>query len=197
MSRHPIVLALASALAASAQPSPPNTPETTPAVAPRTVSPAIAEQLKAALPKLAPVKLTENKTEADSPDLRTIDKPRNEIVRLPSYLVRERKPPVFTDRELLGEHAFGEKLARRYFPEWYLAFNKVAMWTPLRLYMASAANSALAQFYEEERLRQKSEMADLANMVMRSDAAAGKKTNALLEDTFMRWQDFGWQGPSR
>ena len=51
-----------------------------------------------------------------------------------------------------------------------------------------------ALFYDEERLRQKKEFEDLANLVMRFDPVAGAKVKDATRDTFMRWQDFGWQG---
>ena len=154
----------------------------------------MAETLKSALPKSAFVKPAEKNPETESPDLRDTDKPRNDIVRLPKYLVRDRKPPVFTDRELWGDGVFGEKLARRYYPEWYLAFNQVAMWTPLRLFMWSAAGSAMARYEEEERLLKMADFADLTNMVMRTNPVAGAKVKDLTQDLFMRKSDIGWQG---
>ncbi len=193
-----LALVFASAVVALAQPtSPPATDA--PSVSPtpdraRAVSPATADLLKAALPKIAAVKPAEQKSEANSPDLRETDKPRNGIIRLPKFIVRDRKPPVFTDRELLGEGAFGEKLARRYYPEWYLAFNRLARFTPLALYLPSAEASALARFYDEERLRKMDEFADLTNMVMRSNPAAGAKVKDLTREAFMRQSDIGWQG---
>ena len=200
MKRRPLALLFVSAVAAAAQPaSPPATeaPTTPLAAVParaRTVSPAMADLLKAALPKLAPVKPAEKTPAAESPDLREIDKPRNAIVRLPKYVVREPKPPVFTDRELYGAKAFGERLARRYYPDWYLAFNRLAQFTPLALYLPSAGASALARFEDEERLRKKAEFEGLANLIMLSDPKAGAKAKEVTRDTFMRWTDFGWQG---
>ncbi len=196
MSRSPFALLFVSATALVAQPAPPpaaESPVAAPA-SPRAVSPAMADTLKAALPKSAFVKPAEKTSAEPAPDLRDIDKPRNEIVRLPKYVVREPRPPVFTDRELLGDRAFGEKLARRYYSEWYLAFNKLARWTPLALFLPSPGGSALARFYEEERLRKMGEFADLTNMVMRSDPIAGARVKDLTQEMFMRKSDFGWQG---
>lgn len=196
MSRYPLALVLGSALFAAEPPaSPPAAAAvTTPAAPSRAISAAMADALKAALPKSAFVKPLEKKSDAELPDLRETDKPRNDIVRLPKYVVREQKPPGFTDRELWGEQVFAEKLARRYYPEWYLAFNKVAMWTPLRLFMWSAGASAMARYEEEERLGKMADFADLANMVSRSNSAAGAKVNYLLQGAFMHPSDFGWQG---
>lgn len=195
-----IALVLATTAAVVAQTAPSlavDSPAVSPSPAPaREVSPTTANLLKASLPKLEPVKAEDQKSAAEKPDLRDTDKPAATIVRLPKFMVAE-KPPIFTERELYGERAFGEQLARHYYPEWYLAFNRVALWTPLRLYLDSAANSALAQFYEEERLRKMDDIADLTNMVMRSDPVAGAKVKSIAQDTFMRQSDIGWDGGPR
>jgi hypothetical protein len=194
--RHHFALLLATAAVAVAQPASPPAMDTPapPAAAPRAISAATADLLKAALPKIAPMPPVSSKGAGESPDLRETDKPRNDIVRLPNYLVREPKPPVFTERELYGEQAFGERLARRYYPEWYLAFNRVALYTPLALYLPSAADSALAQYRENERLKAMTTFADLANMVMRTNPVAGAKVKEAVQETFMHQSDFGWQG---
>src|SRR5205085_844321 len=110
----------------------------------------------------------------------------NDIVRLPKYVVVDKKPPVFTERELWGDNVFNQKLARRQFPEWYLAFNKVAMWTPLRFFMWSAGASARAQWEEEERLRHMAEFADLTSMVTRANPTEGANVKGLSQEMFMR-----------
>ena len=198
MSRYPLALWLGTVVFAAEPPaSSPATATATPAPPPRAISSAMADTLKAALPKSAFIKPAEKKSETELPDLRETDKPKNDIVRLPKYVVREEKPPVFTDRELWGNDAFARQLARRYYPEWYLAFNKVAMWTPLRFFMMSAAGSAMARYEEEERLRKMADFADLTNMVMRSNPGEGAKVKYQVQGLFMRTSDFGWQGGGR
>ena len=59
----------------------------------------IAADLASGMPKYAPPTPTPATT-AEPQDLRDIDKPRNEIRRLPKYVVRETRPPVFRDRDL-------------------------------------------------------------------------------------------------
>jgi hypothetical protein len=61
----------------------------------RSVSPGIAAALSAGMPKYSPP--TPTPTPAPETDA---DKPKNGIVRLPEYLVRERKPPIFRPKDL-------------------------------------------------------------------------------------------------
>src|SRR5687767_15559235 len=65
---------------------------------PRAISQTAAAQLAAAAPKY---ESTPAKPAEPLPDLRETDKPRNTIIRLPSYLVQEDKAPVLKERELL------------------------------------------------------------------------------------------------
>lgn len=68
----------------------------------RSVSPAVAAALAQGLPKYSPPKPTPDPS-AEAQDLRDIDKPRNEIPRLPKYVVHERRPPVFRERDILTD----------------------------------------------------------------------------------------------
>jgi hypothetical protein len=66
----------------------------------RSVSAGVAAALSDGAPRYSPP------TPAPSPtpepaDVKDIDKPKNGIVRLPSYVVRESRPPIFRDRDLL------------------------------------------------------------------------------------------------
>jgi len=196
MSRSHLALLLMPFAAAMAQSATPVTTDTssTSIAPPRAISPATAALLNAALPKIAPAKPAATKAAAELPDLRDPEKPHNNVVRLPNYVVREPRPPIFTERELYGEAAFGQRLARRYYPEWYLAFNRVAIFTPLALYFAPAADSARARFDDEERLRRFGEFADLTNMVMWSNSTAGARVKDAVQKTFLRRNDYGWRG---
>jgi hypothetical protein len=68
----------------------------------RSVSPSVAAALTEGLPKYSPPTPTPQ-TAAEPQDLRDIDKPKNEIPRLPKYVVHERRPPVFRDRDLFTD----------------------------------------------------------------------------------------------
>ena len=68
----------------------------------RSVSPQIAEALSLGMPKYAPPTPTPVPV-AEPQDLREVDKPKNEIKRLPKYVVHESKPPIFTQNSMLTE----------------------------------------------------------------------------------------------
>lgn len=63
------------------------------------LSRATSERVVSGLPKFSPPKAKAEESEAT--DLRETDKPKNAIIRLPRYHVRERKIPDFKNRELL------------------------------------------------------------------------------------------------
>jgi len=191
LSLAPLLMWAASAVAQPVVPSP-AAPAGAPPERPQAVSPETAALLAAALPKTTLAKPAASAPAAEAPDRRETDKPRNSIVRLPKYVVRESRPPVFTERELSGEQAFGERLAKRYYFEGYFELVRLARYTPLTLFLPSAEASALAQYEDGERLRKKAEFADLTNMVMKSNPTTGAKVQDAVQDTFMRWGDFGW-----
>ncbi len=171
-------------------------------LAPRTISPEVAAQLAASRPKFAPVAPPPPpKPEEDLPDLRDIDKPKNTIIRLPKVVVQEQRPPVFTERELApNPKALAAIAMRRYFTETDRALNRFR----LPLFAVSGTpglkaneDRALAMYYEDERLKNMADIADQTNMVMKSDATAGKAVQGAARDTFFRWQDFGWQSSGK
>ena len=65
----------------------------------RSVSPGVAAALAASMPKYEKPTPTPAVV-AEPEDERDIDKPKNEIPRLPKYVVQERRPPVFRQRDL-------------------------------------------------------------------------------------------------
>ena len=197
MRRYPLALLLASAVIAAAQPASPSPtePPANPPATQRAVSSAMAGTLKSALPKSAFVKPPEKTPAAESADLRETDKPRNEIVRLPKYLVIDKKPPVFREQDIYTREAFARRLAKRYYSEGYLAFDRLFHLIPFSsLLMDSAGGYAMAKFREEERLRLMREFADYANMMKTSDRAMGARVKDLTQEMFMHKTDFGWQG---
>ena len=163
-------------------PAPPATPpapkSATPAARPRVISPAVAAQLAVAVPKFEGVVPT---TPAEpGPDLRGTDKPRNTIVRLPSYLVQEDKMPVFKESELLTPKARLHRALKKYpglrFGSFWIFRND---------------GIALAMLAEEERLERKREFEDLASLLRFTDLPAHTTVKRQVENAFMREADFG------
>jgi hypothetical protein len=188
--------AVTPAAGATAEPSAP---------APRTVhaiSPDVAAQLAASRPKFTPVAPPPPpKPEEELPDLRETDKPKNTIVRLPKYVVQEPRPPVFRELDIHTKQGLANLAMRRYLTETDRALNRfrLPLFSPFSTNGGSGSNEdrAMAMYYEDERLKEMADTADKTNMVMRSDATEGKKVQGAARQTFMRWQDFGWQGGNK
>ena len=182
MKRYPLALMLVSAALAAAEPASPPVKETpaapTPPTPPRAVSSSTSDLLKSALPKNTFVKPPEKKPETELPDLRDLDKPRNEIVRLPPYLVRERRPPVFRARDFLDE-AGRIALGMKRHPG-------------LGAFPLSRLNAptALLMTQEEERLEDMTAFNDLIRTAGVSDPATRDKLKVLWQQTYLR--DNSW-----
>ena len=166
----------------------------------RVISPEAAAALAAMAPKFAPPpKVPEKKPEEELPDLRETDKPKNTIIRLPKFVVREPRPPVFRERDVNNRAGFVELARRRYLSE--LDRGVLNRWSFLGVQSSATPEGAttaraLDMYAEDERLRNMADMADLANMVQKSDAASGLYIKRDIQQTFLRTSDFGWQGGS-
>lgn len=126
--------------------------------------------------------------------MREIDKPKNQIVRLPKYIVQEPRPAVFSERAIHTEKGLTDIAMRRYISDVDRALNR---WT-LPLFGTSKEARALAMYAEDERLRHMAEMEATAASVSQADAAAGEYIRRESEKTFMRTSDFGWSsGPPK
>jgi len=183
MSRPPLALLLVSAVAAMAQPASSSPGATAPSGSapserPRAVSSATAALLSAALPKIAPAKPAESAPAAEPPDLRDVDKPRNTIVRLPKYVVREPRRPVFRERDFLDE-AGRIALGMKRYPG-------------LGAFPLSALNAptALLMLQEDERLEDMTAFNDLIRTAGVSDPATRGKLRDLWQQTYLR--DNSW-----
>ena len=157
-------------------PAPPNPP-------PRAVSPETAAKLAAVAPKFVPPTPAEEKPAAD---LRDTDKPKNGIIRLPAYLVREPKMRELKQRELLTPKGKLDLALKRH-PG--LRFN------PL-FFLGSNDGIARAMLEEEDRLERLAEMADLLSLMRYSDTPMDPDTKRNVQQSFIRPSDFGWQGGS-
>lgn len=170
---------------------------TTPAPArDRAISPGVAAALAASMPKYAPPPPKPAPVpEEELPDLRETDKPKNTIVRLPKFVVREAKPPVFRERDLNTKQGLANIAMRRYLTETDRALNRytIPLFHPISL-LGGTSNQdrAMAMYAEDERLKNMSDVADQANMLLRSNSPAGSQLKADAQDTFMRREDFSW-----
>ena len=81
----------------------------------RVMSDEVAATLATGMPKYhPPPKAPEPKPEDEQADARDSDKPKNGIIRLPKYVVKEPKPPVFRERDLHSRSEMTDIGLRRY-----------------------------------------------------------------------------------
>ena len=161
----------------------------------RAMSPEVAAALAAASPKYTPPPpKPEPKPESELPDMREIDKPKNQIIRLSPVIVREAKPAIFTERAIHTEKGLTDIAMRRYISDADRALNRFT----IPLFGTSKEARALAMYAEDERLRNMSELEATAIAVSAADAAGGTYIRRESEKTFMRSSDFGWSsGPPK
>src|SRR5690606_20099473 len=94
-------------------------------------------------------------------DMREVDKPRNQIIRLPEYVVREEKPPVFRERDIYTQKGLRELARMRYLSETGQALNRFN----IPLFGMGADAYALMRYEEEERLNNISDLNETARDV--------------------------------
>lgn len=198
MTRHPLVSVCLSALGLSAAVSaaeerppilkeaavfsaPASTPTPAPAAKrPRTISPELAAQLNSLHPKFEALKPAAKPAEAtpvagEAAEPADPDKPKNRIIRLPSYLVQEDRPVTFKERELLTPKAKIDLMYRK-----HPGLRVGSFW------IFRNDGIALAMREEEERLERMKEMADLVSLMSITEQ---KELKPIVEQTFMRQPD--------
>ena len=169
------------------QSTPPPAPKRT-----RVISPEVAAALAAATPKYTPPPppppKPEPKPEEELPDLRDIDKPKNEIVRLPKFMVREQKPVIFTERAIHTAKGLTDIAMKRYITDADRALNRYT----IPLFGTSAEARAMAMYAEDERLKNITDLRDAGVDAARVDPAAGSYILKETQQTYLRSSDFGW-----
>lgn len=160
---------------------------------PRTISPEVAAQLSANTPRFAPAPPRPPPTPIEEqPDMRDIDKPRNTIIRLPSYIVREPKPPVLSERAVHTDSGLADIAVRRYISDFDRAMNRIT----LPLFGRSLEARAMGMYEEDERLGNMRALDENVRMISATDQAAGLYIKREVDKTYMRTGDFGWRGTS-
>lgn len=156
----------------------------------RAISSGVASQLAAAMPKYAPpAPAKEPEPAREMVDMREVDKPRNTIIRLPDYVVKEPTPPVFTERAIMTDKGLADIAVRRYMSEADRALNRFT----LPLFGTSMESRALAMYAEEERLQNMAAIEDAAQTVSVSDAASGAYIRREGQKTYLRSSQFGYR----
>lgn len=175
------------------------TPTPAPAAPPaprrdRAISPELAASLAAAMPKFTPPKPVEKKPDAELPDARDTDKPKNEIVRLPKYVVREPKAPIFRERDINTPQGLSNLAMKRYITETDRVLNR---WNLFGTQSSSGVDAttarALQMYADDERLKNMADLKDDAGLVSARDKSAGAYILREAQQTTMRTGDYGWQ----
>jgi hypothetical protein len=161
--------------AAPAHPTPP---------APHEISPQATAVLAAHMPKFDPPK--PSKPVDELPDLRDIDKPKNQIIRLPKVVVHQERPPIFTTRELNTASGLNDVAMKRYVTDPNAMPSAFAAGLT-RFLFQSYAND---QYQEDERLRNISSIQGSADMFQSAgDKKESDDLKSLSEDAYLRRDD--------
>lgn len=153
------------------------------------VSDDVSAAITAGLPKYSPPKPEKKKSEDELVDIREVDKPRNKIIRLPDYVVKEKKPPVFTEREISTDKGLSEIALRRYFSEAGLALNSFTL--PL-IGMGKEAYAKML-YAEDERLKNISDLNETARDISLIDKDSAKEIKQATQDTYGRGFDYTYR----
>jgi len=127
------------------------------------------------------------KADEELVDMREIDKPRNQIIRLPKYVVEAKKPPVFNDRNLYSK----EMLRRLAYKKYASNFSRDVL-NGKHLFGQEDIAYAMMQYEAEERKRNLVEMDNTVSMLRTSgDDNEAAKTKDDTQNTYMRRSDAG------
>lgn len=159
----------------------------------RAISSEAATALSAAMPKYSEVtpKPAQKRLEEDEKvDMRDIDKPRNQIIRLNPMIVLEKKPAILSERAVNTDKGLQDIAVRRYISEMDRVLNRFN----IPFVGASMQTRAMAMYEEDERLKNMSDLRANAVDAAKSDPAAGQYILRQTNQTYMRNGDFGWRG---
>ena len=148
----------------------------------RVMSDEIASTLSTGMPKYnPPPKLPEPKPEEEPTDLRETDKPKNKIIRLQKFVVKEPKPPVFRDRDLESKSGLTERGM------------KSNPGLGIGNFGGLNRPTALLMYEEQERLKNMSDLSkDSRDARNSGDTAAADNISKENNRANYRPSDFGW-----
>ncbi len=155
----------------------------------RVVSEGVAAALAAGMPKYNPPKPVEPKSEEDLPDLREIDKPRNQIIRLPDYVVREKRPPVFRERDINTARGLAALAKKRYFSETAQALNRFT----IPLFGMGQEAYASMMLADQERLDNMASLKSTAADLKTLSEGQGDTVSREVDRAYIRTDDFGFR----
>lgn len=133
------------------------------------------------------------KPEEELVDMREIDKPHNQIIRLPKYIVEAKKPPIFNERNLYSK----EMLRRLAYQRYMSSFSRNVL-NKYHVFGQRDIAYAMMQYEAEERQRNLVEMDSTVSMLRTSgDDTEAAKTKDDTQNTYMRRSDLGTSSYNR
>ncbi len=152
---------------------------------PRAVSSEVAAIMATGLPKYNPPPKPVVKAEEEV-DSRDVDKPKNDIPRLPSVVVRGNRVPIFRERDLNTEKGLSQMAMRHY----------AGLNIPLIGFMNRPI--ALQMYRDEQRLSDIDELRKAASdAAMAGDTAGSDYIKRTGAESFVRRADFGSLGEKK
>lgn len=125
--------------------------------------------------------------EAEEVDLRDVDKPKNEIVRLPRYVVTAKRPPVFRERDIYSEEELRKLAMARYLTK--LDTGLLNKWK-LPLFGTSNEERAMEMYLEDERLQGMEDMKqDISKLRANGQTERADAAQKNYYDMFLRRRD--------
>jgi hypothetical protein len=153
----------------------------------RSVSPGIAAALSAGLPKFSPPTPSPTPT-PEVKDMADIDKPKNGIIRLPTYVVRDSRPPIFRTRDLYTSDTLLELTMKKHpgllFGN-FMGLNAAAI----------PGSPAYRMLLDDQRQDGMADLFDTAHaMAQGGDHAEGEYILQQSQSMYMRGSDWDWSG---
>jgi hypothetical protein len=153
----------------------------------RSVSPGVAAALSAGMPKFSPPTPSPTPT-PEIKDMADIDKPKNGIVRLPTYVVRDSRPPIFRNRDLYTNTALIELTLKKHpgllFGN-FLGLNA----------RAEPGSPAYQMLLDDQRQEGMADLFDTAHaMAQGGDHSEGEYILQQSQSMYMRGTDTDWSG---
>jgi hypothetical protein len=144
----------------------------------------LSAMLSATRPQYAPPPPAAPKPEEEMADARDIDKPKNRIIRLPKYVVRAEKPPIFREKDIYTSDGIARLALLR-----YGGLNILPGTSALN------AGVATEMYREDERLKNMSSLEDEAASMQRGgDKDEAKFIREASQSTYQQSLDWGSVG---
>lgn len=161
----------------------------------RALSPRASAAISAGF-KYTPPPPPKAETDEDEVDLRDVDKPKNEIVRLPRYTVTAKKPPVFRDRALYTQDELKQLAMSRHLSKLdtgllnkWTASARLNSWASIGL-GSSNEDRAMEMYLENERLQNMDAMQqDISLLRATGETERADQARKNYYDTFLRRRD--------